>query len=69
MDTLDSKTKEFIGISASVAGNCQPCFNYHFVEAKKLGITLEEIKATVKIAQAVRQTGSSTMDKYIQSKL
>lgn len=69
MDTLDPKTKEFIGIAAAVAGHCQPCFDYHFIEAKKLGITLEEVKATVKIAQAVRQAGNSDMDKYIQSKL
>lgn len=69
MDILDLKTKEFIGIAASVAGHCQPCFDYHFAEAKKLGVTLEEVKATVKIAQAVRQAGDSNMDKYIQTKL
>lgn len=69
MDILDPKTKEFIGIAAAVAGHCQPCFDYHFAEAKKLGITLEEVKATVKIAQAVRQAGDSNMDKYIQTKL
>ncbi|NVM31925.1 MAG: carboxymuconolactone decarboxylase family protein [Candidatus Helarchaeota archaeon] len=69
MDILDLKTKEFIGIAASVAGHCQPCFDYHFAEAKKLGVTLEEVKATVKIAQAVRQAGNNNMDKYIQTKL
>jgi len=69
VDILDLKTKEFIGIAASVAGHCQPCFDYHFAEAKKLGVTLEEVKATVKIAQAVRQAGDSNMDKYIQTKL
>jgi len=69
VDILDPKTKEFIGIAAAVAGHCQPCFDYHFGEAKKLGITLEEISATVKIGQAVRQAGNSNMDKYIQAKL
>ncbi|MCJ7646568.1 carboxymuconolactone decarboxylase family protein [bacterium] len=69
MDILDPKTKEFIGIAAAVAGHCQPCFDYHFIEARKLGITLEEVKATVKIAQAVRQAGNNNMDKYIQMKL
>jgi AhpD family alkylhydroperoxidase len=69
VDILDPKTKEFIGIAASVAGHCQPCFDYHFIEARKLGITLEEAKATVKIAQAVRQAGNNNMDKYIQAKL
>ena len=69
MDILDPKTKEFIGIAAAVAGHCQPCFDYHFIEARKLGIILEEVKATVKIAQAVRQAGNNNMDKYIQMKL
>ena len=69
MDILDPKTKEFIGIAAAVAGHCRPCFDYHFIEARKLGITLEEVKATVKIAQAVRQAGNSNMDKYIEAKL
>jgi AhpD family alkylhydroperoxidase len=69
VDRLDSKTKEFIGIAASVAGHCQPCFDHHFIEAKKLGITLEEIRVAVKIAQAIRQAGNDNMDKYIQSKL
>jgi AhpD family alkylhydroperoxidase len=69
VDILDPKTKEFIGIAAAVAGHCQPCFDYHFIEARKLGITLEEVNATVKIAQAVRQAGNNNMDKYIQMKL
>jgi len=69
VDILDPKTKEFIGIAAAVAGHCQPCFDYHFIEARKLGIILEEVKATVKIAQAVRQAGNNNMDKYIQMKL
>lgn len=69
MNILDSKSKEFIGIASAVAGHCQPCFDYHFAEAKKLGITFEEIKATIEVAQKVRQVGNSNMDKYIQTKL
>jgi len=69
MDILDPKTKEFIGIAAAVAGHCQPCFDFHSAKAKELGITLEEIKAAVKIAQAVRQAGNDNIDKYIQMKI
>jgi AhpD family alkylhydroperoxidase len=65
-EILDPKTKELIGIAAAVAGHCQPCFDYHFAEANKVGITLEEIKATIKLAQAVRQAGNHNMDQYIQ---
>ncbi|MGQ9776989.1 MAG: carboxymuconolactone decarboxylase family protein [Thermodesulfobacteriota bacterium] len=69
MEILDPKTREFIGIAAAVAGLCQPCFDHHFAEAQKLGITLEEIRATVRFAQAVRQAGKGNMDKYIRTKL
>lgn len=69
MEILDPKTREFIGIAAAVAGLCQPCFDYHFAEAQKLGITLEEIRATVRLAQAIRQAGKGNMDKYVQAKL
>ncbi len=69
MEILDPKIREFIGIAAAVAGLCQPCFDYHFAEAQKLGITLEEIRATVRFAQSVRQAGKGNMDKYVQAKL
>ena len=69
MEILDPKTREFIGIAAAVAGLCQPCFDFHFAEAQKLGITLEEIRATVRFAQSIRQAGKGNMDKYIQAKL
>ena len=69
MEILDPKTREFIGIAAAVAGLCQPCFDHHFAEAQKLGITLEEIRATVRFAQSIRQAGKGNMDKYIQAKL
>jgi AhpD family alkylhydroperoxidase len=69
METLDPKTKELVGIAAAVAGLCQPCFDHHFAEAQKLGITTEEIRETVRLAQAIRQAGKGNMDKYIQAKL
>ncbi|GAK56661.1 hypothetical protein U27_03624 [Candidatus Vecturithrix granuli] len=66
-EILDLKTKEFIGIAAAVAGHCQPCFDYHLAAANKVGITLEEVKATIKLAQAVRQAGNQNMDVYIRN--
>ena len=69
MEILDPKSRKFIGIAAAIAGLCQPCFDYHFAEAQKLGITLEEIRATVRLAQAIRQAGKGNMDKLVQAKL
>lgn len=69
MEILDPRTKELVGIAAAVAGLCHHCFDYHFAEAQKLGITLEEIRATVRFAQAIRQSGKGNMDKLIQARL
>ncbi len=69
MEVLDPRTKELVGIAAAVAGLCQPCFEYHFQEAQKLGIPLEEIKATIRLAQSIRQAGKSNMDKFVQAKM
>ncbi len=33
MSEFDTKTKEMIAMSASIAGNCKPCLKYHFKEA------------------------------------
>lgn len=33
---LDEKTKELIAIGAAITANCQPCLEYHTVEARKL---------------------------------
>lgn len=69
MEVMDLKVKELIGIAAAVAGHCQPCFEYHLEQARKLGLAEKEIKAAVKIAQMVRKAGDDNMDKYVQDKL
>ena len=40
---MDEKTRELVGIAASVAGHCRPCFQYHFKQAKKLGVPMYDI--------------------------
>ncbi len=69
MEIMNSKVQELIGIAAAVAGHCQPCFDYHLEQAKKLGVRETEIKMAIKIAQMVRKAGNDNMDKYVQDKL
>ena len=52
---LTSQVKELIAISASIGGNCLPCLRYHFAEAKKLGVLIEEIKETIELAKLVKE--------------
>ena len=65
---MDQKTKELVGIAAAVAGHCQKCFDYHFGEAGKLGVTKEDIAEAVELAKAIRQAGANGMDEFVTRK-
>ncbi len=61
-DPLDPRTRELIGVAASIAGHCQPCFAYHYGEAVKLGVPAEAIRAVMQLAKAVRASGDRHVD-------
>lgn len=52
---FDSKTKELIAIGASIGGNCLPCLRYHFAEAIRLGVSVDEIKEAIKLSKMVKE--------------
>ena len=62
---MDPKTKELVGIAAAVAGHCRKCFAYHFGEAKKLGVSIEEIKEAVEFSKAIRHAGDTGTDDFV----
>ncbi|MDD2710564.1 MAG: arsenite methyltransferase [Verrucomicrobiae bacterium] len=46
---------ELIAIGAGIAANCEPCFKYHYGQARKLGVSAEDMKQAVELAQTVKQ--------------
>jgi AhpD family alkylhydroperoxidase len=48
--------KELVAIGASIASNCEPCFKYHYNEARKVEVSKEDILLAVEIAQAVKES-------------
>lgn len=52
---LDDKTIEIAGISASIAGGCRPCLDYHFKKALELGCTIDQIKEAVELGKMIKQ--------------
>jgi AhpD family alkylhydroperoxidase len=46
---------ELVAIGAAIASNCQPCFKYHYDQARKLGVSKEDMLLAVKTAQAVKE--------------
>jgi AhpD family alkylhydroperoxidase len=54
---MDEKTREIIGVAASVAGRCRPCFLYHFKQAKTLNIPLKDLEETIEFAKSIGEAG------------
>ena len=52
---------ELVAIGAAIAANCDPCFKYHFQQARKLGMSREDMMLAVKTAQSVKETPAKAM--------
>jgi AhpD family alkylhydroperoxidase len=52
---------ELVAIGAAIAANCEPCFKYHFQQAKKLGVSRADMMRAVKTAQSVKETPAKAM--------
>jgi AhpD family alkylhydroperoxidase len=50
---LDARTKELIGLAASMVLRCDDCIAYHIIQAKETGAGLGEIFETFSIALVV----------------
>jgi 4-carboxymuconolactone decarboxylase len=55
MENLTKKEKELVAIGAALGSNCIPCIIYHIKELKRLGITIEQIKEAIAIADKVKK--------------
>ena len=55
MRTLNPRDYELVAIGAAVASNCIPCIEYHIPEARKSGLSDEQIREAVQIAEKLKQ--------------
>ena len=70
-DTLfTDAVKELVAIGASIASNCEMCFKHHFNEARKLGVSKDDIRRAVETAQMVKDSPARSVaelaDKYLR---
>jgi|GEM_PF-773836 len=63
---MDVNTRVLIGLGASVAANCAPCFNQYYAKAFELKITTEDIKAAVVMGGQMKTGGNLAMSNKIQ---
>lgn len=55
MANLSPRDRELTAIGAALGSNCVPCVEYHIPEARKAGLTDDELKEAVQLADKVRQ--------------
>ena len=53
---FSEKVKELVALGAAIGSNCEPCFKYHFAAARKLGVSKEDIRLAVDMAEAVKES-------------
>ncbi len=46
---------ELVAIGAAIAANCEPCFKYHYAQARKHGVSNEDMARAVTMAQKVKE--------------
>jgi AhpD family alkylhydroperoxidase len=66
---MDDRTRELVSVAASVAAGCQDCLRQHVAAARRLGVTTDQLHATIDIARAVRLTVSLGMDAFSDAAL
>ena len=63
---MNETTKELVAIAAAVADKCQPCFVYHYKQARELSIGDDWIREAVQLAKDIRVSGDKHMDEFAQ---
>lgn len=53
---MNASVKELVAIGAAMASNCEPCFRYHYDQARSLGVSREDMLEAVDVALAVKAT-------------
>lgn len=61
---MNKEAKELVAIAAAVAGKCQPCFAYHYKQAKVLNIDETTLLEVMQLARDIRASGDKHMDEF-----
>lgn len=66
---LNPQEKELVAIGASVASNCHTCVTYHIGEARKVGVSDEQIKQAVSLVAKVKKVPADKVLKAANDQL
>lgn len=65
---MDKKTEEMIALGVAYAINCTFCMEYHKKKAIKAGLTEEEMRAAIDVAEMVK-TGAANKTTAVAKQL
>ena len=66
---MDKKMEEMIALGAAYAVNCGPCMEVHKRKAIEAGLTEEEMRAAIKVAEAVKAGASKKSRDFAENLL
>lgn len=52
---------ELVAMGAAIGANCEPCFKYHYNEARKLGVSRDDMVEAVGLADRVKRAPAQNM--------
>lgn len=55
MSELSARDRALVGLGAALASNCIPCVEHHLPNARKAGLTDDEIQQALSLADTIRQ--------------
>jgi AhpD family alkylhydroperoxidase len=58
---FSAQVAELVALGAAIAANCEPCFKFHYAEAKKLGVCTADMRRAVDLAQKIKEAPASAM--------
>jgi AhpD family alkylhydroperoxidase len=62
--------KELVAIGAAIGSNCEMCFKHRFNQARKLGVSKDDIRLAVAMAQSVKESPAQSItvlaQKYVE---
>lgn len=69
MEQLTHRERELVALGAAMGSNCIPCIEHHIPEARKSGLSDEQIKEAIELADKVRQVPARKVLKAAQQQL
>jgi AhpD family alkylhydroperoxidase len=58
---ITERVRELIALGAAIGVSCEPCFKFHYDKARKLGVSVEEMREAVRIGEAVKAASAKNI--------